>query len=233
MLPWKQSIFEDARCSGDSNQIHIDNPKPVQHLATTSFFFFLIGLLLWSSHSPAVVMPKHSTSNIQAALKNRKQGEALTFSQVWNVSFHESIIFRALHVSSTGTALGLPKTWIICWHIKEELEPWLSWIWKSLGCSYGLFCRVFVGGFPRFFLQNEWDTAVRAGGGSAQRRKRKANCSKNDVALQTRSGKTKNTPSARPARIGYHEEPVCMVPFFFNGIMWLKLCVAVNRPMCK
>lgn len=41
-------------------------------------------------------MPKHSTSNIQTALKNRKQGEAITFSQVWNVSFHESIIFRAL-----------------------------------------------------------------------------------------------------------------------------------------
>lgn len=168
-------------------------------------------------------MPKHSTSNIQTALKNRIQGEAITFSQVWNVSFHESIIFRALPVSSTDTALGLPKTWIICKHIREELQPWLSWIWKSLGCSPGLFCRVLVGTSPCLFLQNEWDMAVRAGGGSAQRRRRKGNCFKNDVALETQSGKTKNTPSARWALIGYHEEPVCMVPFFFDKIIGLKI----------
>lgn len=125
------------------------------------FFFFSIWMFLSSSHSPAVVMPQHSTSYIQTALKNRKQGEAITFSQVWNVSFHESIIFRTLPVSSTDTALGLPKTWIIHSHISEELEPWLSWIWKDLGCGRGLFCRVFVGGSPCLFLQNEWDMTVR------------------------------------------------------------------------
>lgn len=178
-------------------------------------------------------MVKHSTSSIQPALKNRKQGAVITFSQVWNVSFHESIIFRALPVSITDTVLGLPKTWIICRHIREELNPWLSWIWKGLGWSRGLFCRVFVGGSPCLFHQNEWDMAVRAEGGSVQRRRRKGNCFENDAALQTQSGKTKNTPSARQALIGYYKEPFCMRPVFYKKVMWLKLYVSVNRPMCK
>lgn len=178
-------------------------------------------------------MAKHSTSNIQTALKNRKQGAVITFSQVWNVSFHESIIFRALPVSSIDTALSLPKTRIICGHIRAKLELWLSWIWKGLGCRHGLFCCVFVGRSPCWFLQKERDTAVSAEGGSALSRRRKGNCFENDDALQTQWGKTKNMPSARQVLIGYHKEPACMVPFYFNRIMCLQLWVAVNRPMYK
>lgn len=179
----------------------------MQHLATWSLlesdccFDPPVLQLWWCPNIPPLITKQHLKTG--SGLKQSRSAK----SGMW-VSMNR--LFSGLSQFLLRTLL-----WgIICRYIREELEPWLSWILTKLGW-FVLSCRLLEGLCACSFRMTEtrlWDQEE-----VLHRGEEKALVFKSNVALQSQSGKTKNTPSSRRALIGYHEEPVCMETFLSSS----------------